>query len=60
MRVECPIYASHHNPDFFPEPEKFLPERFLKENSDSIIPYTFRAFGGKGTLSAKDDIVMFL
>ena len=40
-----PTWASHHNPDFFPEPEVFRPERFLKENSDQIIPYTFRPFG---------------
>ena len=46
-RVDFPIYASHHDPDFFPEPEKFKPERFLKENANDIIPYTYRPFGGK-------------
>ena len=43
--INMPTWASHHNPDFFPEPEVFRPERFLKENSDQIIPYTFRPFG---------------
>ncbi len=46
MRVEMPIYACHHNEDFFPEPEKFRPERFMKENAKDIVPYTFRPFGG--------------
>ena len=44
--MDLPIYASHHNPEFFPDPEEFRPERFLKENEKDIIPYTFRAFGG--------------
>ena len=40
------IFAAHRNPDFFPEPDEFRPERFLKENQDDVIPYTFRAFSG--------------
>ncbi len=48
-RVDLPIYASHMNPDFFPEPEKFNPERFLKENAKDIIPNTYRPFGGERT-----------
>ncbi len=44
--VRLPIYASHMNPDFFPDPEQFQPERFLKENEDKIIPFTYRPFSG--------------
>ena len=44
--IRMPIMASHMNPDFFPNPEAFKPERFLKENYDQIIPFTFRAFSG--------------
>jgi cytochrome P450 len=45
--VRMPIYASHHNPDFFPDPEMFKPERFLKEYADhDLIPYTWRPFSG--------------
>ena len=46
MIVDMPIYASHHEPEFFPEPAKFDPERFLKENATDIIPHTYRPFGG--------------
>ena len=45
VRILMPITAAHHDPEFFPEPEKFKPERFLKENADKIIPYTWRPFG---------------
>ena len=47
--IELPIKASHYQPDFFPNPTKFEPERFLKENADQIIPYTYRPFGGNRT-----------
>ena len=47
MQVWTPITASHYCEDFFPEPEKFKPERFLKENSKDFDPITFRPFGGK-------------
>ena len=45
VRIQMPIYAGHYDSEFFPEPEKYQPERFLKENADSIIPYTWRPFG---------------
>jgi len=45
-RILMPTWPSHHGEEFFTEPEKFLPERFLKENASSIVPFTFRAFGG--------------
>ena len=44
-RIQMPNYPAHLNEDYFPEPEVFKPERFLKENSDQIIPYTWRPFG---------------
>ena len=43
--IKMPIYAAHFNDKFFPEPNKFMPDRFLKENADNIIPYTWRPFG---------------
>ena len=45
-RIQMPTFASHYNPNFFRNPEMFKPERFLKENAGSIIPFTMRPFGG--------------
>ncbi|KAM7312684.1 cytochrome P450 3A41 [Ixodes scapularis] len=45
MCIEIPIEGIHHDPEFFPEPECFKPERFLPENKDALVPYTFLAFG---------------
>ena len=44
-KIQMPIYAAHYHPEFYPEPYKFKPERFLKENDDQITPYTWRPFG---------------
>jgi len=38
-------YVVHHHPDYWPEPELFKPERFLKENAGNIIPCTYLPFG---------------
>jgi cytochrome P450 len=45
-RISMPTWPAHHNEEFFPEPEKFILDRFLKENASKIVPFTFRAFGG--------------
>ncbi|XP_013113990.2 probable cytochrome P450 4aa1 [Stomoxys calcitrans] len=39
----CP-YATHRLPDIYPEPEKFIPERFSAENSEKRNSYAFLAF----------------
>eukprot|EP01095_Lingulamoeba_sp_RSL-Kostka_P001231 TRINITY_DN11756_c0_g1_i3.p2 TRINITY_DN11756_c0_g1~~TRINITY_DN11756_c0_g1_i3.p2 ORF type:complete len:437 (+),score=134.64 TRINITY_DN11756_c0_g1_i3:1451-2761(+) len=39
-KVVIPIQAIHHNPDLWPEPMKFIPERF----EEKIDPYSFLAF----------------
>lgn len=45
VRIHIPVYHMHHNPDYFPEPEKYKPERFLAENKKDVKPYTFFPFG---------------
>jgi len=42
-RVSPNIWLTHHNPDVYPEPERFLPERFLDGAADT---YSWIPFGG--------------
>ena len=42
--VVVPIWAVHYMEEYYPEPKKFKPERFLPENKDQLVPYTFLAF----------------
>lgn len=44
--VIIPIWSIHHDDKYFNEPEKFIPERFLPENRDKLVPYTYVPFGG--------------
>ena len=43
--IHFPFHAIHHNPDFYPSPHRFDPNRFMPENRDQIIPYTYLPFG---------------
>ncbi|XP_011869160.1 PREDICTED: cytochrome P450 9e2-like [Vollenhovia emeryi] len=40
-----PAYALHRDPRYFPNPDKFDPERFSEKNKDNILPYTYIPFG---------------
>lgn len=40
-----PVYSLLHDPKYFPDPEKFDPERFSEENKDKLVPYTYIPFG---------------
>lgn len=43
--VIIPCSAIHYHPDFYPEPHKFNPDRFLPENRHKLVPYTYLPFG---------------
>uniref|UniRef100_A0A668RVG4 unspecific monooxygenase n=1 Tax=Oreochromis aureus TaxID=47969 RepID=A0A668RVG4_OREAU len=45
MVVMVPTWPMHRDPEIWPEPEKFKPERFSKENKETIDPYTYMPFG---------------
>ena len=45
MTIIIPIHAIHHSPKFYPNPHRFVPNRFMPENRDKLIPYTYLPFG---------------
>ncbi|XP_054461307.1 cytochrome P450 3A40-like [Anoplopoma fimbria] len=45
MVVMVPTWPLHRDASLWPEPEEFRPERFSKDNKESIDPYTYMPFG---------------
>lgn len=43
--VFIPVYGIHHDPQYYPNPERFDPERFSDENKDDIVQGSFIPFG---------------
>ncbi|XP_046283158.1 cytochrome P450 3A9-like isoform X4 [Marmota monax] len=43
--VMIPRFVIHRDPQHWPELEEFCPERFSKQNKDSIDPYMYMPFG---------------
>ncbi|XP_026752035.2 cytochrome P450 9e2-like isoform X2 [Galleria mellonella] len=43
--IAIPVWAFHRDPNYFPDPLKFDPERFSEENKHNIKPYTYMPFG---------------
>lgn len=40
-----PIYGIHRDPNNYPNPDKYDPERFNDENKNNIRPFTYLPFG---------------
>lgn len=45
MIVQVPVYAIHHDPQHYPDPEKFDPDRFNPEQTSMRHPLTYLPFG---------------
>nr|XP_034824100.1 probable cytochrome P450 6a13 [Maniola hyperantus] len=44
-KIIIPIYALQRDKTYFPEPDKFDPERFNNENKPKIVKYSYMPFG---------------
>nr|UZE89898.1 cytochrome P450 CYP9GN5 [Chrysoperla zastrowi sillemi]UZE89899.1 cytochrome P450 CYP9GN5 [Chrysoperla zastrowi sillemi]UZE89901.1 cytochrome P450 CYP9GN5 [Chrysoperla zastrowi sillemi] len=45
MPINIPVMGLHYDPKYFPNPNKFDPERFNDENREKMNPYTYLPFG---------------
>nr|BAM73826.1 cytochrome P450 [Bombyx mori] len=45
VAVGIPVWGLHRDPEFFPNPLKFNPERFSEENKHNIKPFSYMPFG---------------
>jgi len=45
MVVYIPVLGLHRDPDYYPEPDKFDPERFSDKNKKERVPFTYLPFG---------------
>jgi hypothetical protein len=43
--IFIPIIGLHRDPNYYPDPERFDPERFSEDNKHSINPTTYLPFG---------------
>ncbi|KAF5276776.1 hypothetical protein FQA39_LY18550 [Lamprigera yunnana] len=39
LSISIPVLAIHHDPKYFPNPDKFDPERFSDKNKHKILPF---------------------
>lgn len=44
-RIHIPVQGIQRDPEYYPDPDKFQPERFSEENKAKRPGYTFLVFG---------------
>lgn len=58
LSVLIPCYGLHRDPEYFPDPERFDPDRFSEENKSKIWDCTYIPFGdGPRNCIGKKDAV---
>ncbi|CAL1290430.1 unnamed protein product, partial [Larinioides sclopetarius] len=45
MIISIPVFAMHRDPEFFPNSDKFDPDRFTPEKRQKRDPYCYQPFG---------------
>lgn len=43
--IFIPMFGLHYDEKYFPEPNKYDPERFSEENLAKIVPFSYIPFG---------------
>ena len=43
--VVIPIWSIHHDPELYPDPDKFIPERFTADEKNRRHPFAYQPFG---------------